>query len=75
MAVSGISSSTVSNYQDGPLAQFRQTFMQMTKAIKSGDLSGAQQGYDSLSQMQTGTPASDKDSPLGQALSQIGQAL
>ena len=75
MAVSGISSSTVSNYQDGPLAQFRQTFMQMTKAIKSEICPARNKDNDLLSQMQTGTPASDKDLPSGPALSQIGQAL
>ena len=52
MAVSGVSFPPVNNYQNSPQANFRQTFMQMVKAIKSGDLSGAQQAYATLAQMQ-----------------------
>jgi hypothetical protein len=75
MTVSGVSSSTVTNYQNSPFAEFRQTFMQMAKAIKSGDLSGAQQAYATLSQLQSGAPANDGNSPFSQALGQIGEAL
>jgi hypothetical protein len=77
MAVSGISPASANNYQTTPLADFRQTFMQMVKAIKSGDLSGAQQAYATLDQMQSNgqAPAADPNSPFAQALSQIGQSL
>lgn len=77
MTVSSVSTAPVNNYQNNPQAEFRQTFMQMVKAIKSGDLSGAQQAYTSLSQLQTGNqaPAAEPNSSFGQALSQVGQAL
>jgi hypothetical protein len=77
MAVSGVSLPLVNNYQNSPQDNFRQTFMQMVKAIKSGDLSGAQQAYATLAQMQASSqgPSADQSSPFGAALGQIGQAL
>jgi hypothetical protein len=77
MAVSGVSLPLGNNYQNSPQANFRQTFMQMVKAIKSGDLSGAQQAYATLAQMQASSQGrgADQSSPFGAALGQIGQAL
>jgi len=77
MAVSGVSFPPVNNYQNSPQANFRQTFMQMVKAIKSGDLSGAQQAYATLAQTQESGqgPGADQSSPFGVTLGQIGQAL
>jgi hypothetical protein len=51
--------------------------MQMVKAIKSGDLSGAQQAYATLDQMQSSgqIAAPDPNSPFAAALKQIGQSL
>jgi len=76
MAVSAISS-TSSYQQTSPQAQFRQDFSQLAKSIQSGDLSGAQQAFASLTQLQGNGqgPGSNPNSPIGQALSQIGQAL
>ena len=76
MAVSAVSS-TSSFQQTSPQAQFRQDFTQLAKSIQSGDLSGAQQAFASLSQLQGNGqgPGSNPNSPFGQALSQIGQAL
>src|SRR5262249_40156860 len=48
---------------------------QLAKAIGSGDLSDAQQAYATLTQTQGNTPGSNANSPFGQALTQIGQAL
>ena len=74
MAVSGIASSPTNTYQN-PANDFRQTFMQMVKSIKSGDLSDAQQAYSDLSQMQSNGQGPAANTPFGHALTQIGQAL
>lgn len=72
MSISGVSSASVSQLpqQDSQ----RQSLLALTKAIDSGDLSGAQQAYSALTNSQNGS-APDPNSPLGQALSQIGQDL
>jgi hypothetical protein len=73
MAVSSITSSAAGGYQPNQPTDFRQTFGQLVQAIQSGDLSGAQQAYAALSDLQRQGPTSN--SPFAQALSQIGQAL
>jgi soluble cytochrome b562 len=76
MTVSGISSSTVNSYQTNDLQKFRQQFMQLAQSLQSGDLSGAQQAYSALSQLQGNSqPQSNANDPFSQALSKIGQAL
>ena len=53
-----------------------QQFMQLAKAIQSGDTNAAQQAYTTFTQSAAGKQAaSDPNSPLAQALSQIGQSL
>jgi hypothetical protein len=52
----------------------RQSFIALVSSLKSGDLSGAQQAYSSLSQLQTNDSA-NPNGVLAQAMSQIGQAL
>jgi len=49
----------------------RSAFTQLTKALQSGDLSGAQAAYASLTQAGGGNP----NSPFAAALQQIGSAL
>jgi hypothetical protein len=77
MAISGVGSTPLINYPNSPLTDFRQTYVQLVKAIRSGDLSGAQQAYAALMQLQTSDqgPATDSNSPFAQALSRIGQSL
>jgi hypothetical protein len=77
MTVSGISSSPANTYQNNPVNEFRQTFADLVKSIKSGDLQSAQQAYASLAQLQSNGagPPANANSPFNQALSQIGQAL
>jgi hypothetical protein len=76
MAVSGISSSSVNAYQPSQQDSFRQQFLQLANSLNSGDLSGAQQAYASLTQtQQQGNTQIDPNSPFGKALTQIGQAL
>jgi hypothetical protein len=48
----------------------QQSLAALVTSLNSGDLSGAQQAYSSLSQLQR-----FDNRPLGQAMSQIGQAL
>jgi len=50
----------------------QQSFLALVSSIDSGDLSGAQQAYSSLSQLQR---FASPNGPFGQAMSQIGQAL
>lgn len=72
MAVSAISSSSA-GYQADP-NNFRQQLAQLLNSIKSGDLPDAQEAYSELSQ-NPATSRIDPNSPLGQALGQIGQSL
>jgi hypothetical protein len=77
MAISGVGSTPLISFQNSPLTDFRQTYVQLVKAIRSGDLSGAQQAYAALTQLQASGqgPAADPNSPFAQALSKIGPSL
>ena len=74
MAVSGISSSSIPSTQATNQQNPPQLFVQLIKSIQSGDLSGAQQAYSSLSQSQ-GSNAGDPNDPFAQAMNQIGKSL
>ena len=50
----------------------RQSFVALVSSLNSGDLSGAQQAYSGLSQLQR---FANPNGPFAQAMSQIGQAL
>jgi hypothetical protein len=52
----------------------RQSLVALMSSLKSGDLSGAQQAYSSLSQLETSGFA-NRNGAFTQAMSQIGQAL
>lgn len=56
---------------------WKNSFDQLTQAIQSGDLTAAQQAYQSLSQQlpATGNGAAGPGSAIAQALGQIGNAL
>jgi hypothetical protein len=73
MAVSGISpaSATPQSTQADP----RQLFLQLTNAINSGNVSGAQQALTQLNQALGSSTANDPNNPFAQALNTIGQAL
>jgi hypothetical protein len=77
MAVSGVSSaaSIPTSSQTDP----RLLFMQLSKAISSGDVNGAQQAYAQLTQAlgNNGSAGSTNNSndPFSQALAAIGQSL
>lgn len=78
MAISAISSSATSAVaSSNPWTDFRKTFLTLAQAINSGDLSGAQQAYSALTQLQSGNQGlgADPNNPLTQALNQIGQSL
>jgi hypothetical protein len=65
-AISPSSASFVSTFQ-----QDRQAFGQLTSALQSGDLSAAQNAYNTLSS----SPIAQGNTPFAQALQQIGQDL
>ena len=77
MAISGVSSasSIPTNTQTDP----RLLFAQLSKAISSGDINGAQQAYAQLTQAlgNNGAAGSTNNSndPFSQALAAIGQSL
>jgi len=74
-AVSGISAN--STQPTSNQANFWQTFTELVGALNSNDLSGAQQAYSALSQLQSSgqEPSANSNTPLAQALNQIGQDL
>ena len=78
MAISAISSSSTSAIgSSNPWADFRKSFLTLAQAINAGDLSGAQQAYSALTQLQSSNQGlnPDPNSPFAQALNQIGQSL
>ena len=77
MALSGISLGSAASIQSNPQTDPRLLFMQLTKAVSSGDLSGAQQAYAQLTQAlgNTSGGTSNSSDPFSQALNTIGQAL
>jgi hypothetical protein len=67
-----------SSYQpSGSQSAFGQDFSQLVSSLKSGNLSGAQQAYSALGQLQSNGqgPSANPNSPVSQALSELGQAL
>ena len=77
MAISGVSLGSPTSLQNPN--DPRQQFVQLAKAINSGDLAGAQQAYAVLSQAlgtnTNGGNAANSNDPFSQALAAIGQAL
>jgi hypothetical protein len=65
-AISSFSASQISSFQKD-----RQAFNQLTNALQSGDLTAAQNAYNTLSS----SPMAQGDSPFAQALQQIGKDL
>jgi hypothetical protein len=65
-AISSSNASTVSVFQ-----QDRQAFNQLTNALQSGDLTAAQNAYNTLAS----SPMAQGNSPFAQAIQQIGQDL
>jgi hypothetical protein len=77
MSISAISSAQSGYPPSSSQSQFQQEFGQLVSAITSGDLTGAQQAYSTLTGPQSSGqgPSANPNSPVSQALSQIGQAL
>jgi hypothetical protein len=77
MSISAISPAQSSFQPSSSQSAFGQDFSQLVSALKSGNLSGAQQAYAALSQLQNSRqgPSANPNSPALQALGQIGQAL
>jgi hypothetical protein len=53
----------------------QQTFAALVSALNSGDLSGAQSAYASLSEIQDSRRFTNPNGPFAQAVNQIGEAL
>jgi hypothetical protein len=78
MSISAISPASSIYQPSSTQSAFSQDFSQLANSITSGNLSGAQQAYSSLSQLLSsvqGPSATNPNNPLTQALGQIGQAL
>lgn len=76
MSISAISNSSLLYPPTQQDSAAPPAFGQLARSITSGDLSGAQQAFATLTQSQsTSTSPIDPNSQLGQTLSQIGQAL
>ena len=77
MAVSGVSLASAASFQNPN--DPRQQFLQLARAINSGNLAGAQQAFAQLSQTlgntAGGNNSSSSNGPVTQALAVIGQAL
>jgi len=74
MTVSSVSGSTPTQppQQDSAL---RTAFQQLTSAISSGDLKGAQSAYATLTQLQQQSGQTNANNPIGQFLTSIGKDL
>ena len=69
--ITAASSASVNLAQNSNLSQTRQAFSQLSSALKSGDLSAAQNAYSTLTQSAGG----NANGPFAQAMQQIGTAL
>jgi len=65
-AISSFSASQVSSFQN-----YRQAFNQLTNALQSGDMTAAQNAYNTLAS----SPMAQGNGPFAQALQQIGKDL
>jgi hypothetical protein len=78
MSVSGISSASLYNPQSvqNNFQQFQQTFQQLGKDLRSGNLSAAQSDFATLQQLQpTLSLAAEGNNPVAQAFSQLSTDL
>lgn len=74
MALTGVSAAA--NVPTNPQTDPRLLFKQLSNAISSGDLGGAQQAYAQLTQALGGSGStSNGNDPVSQALASIGQSL
>jgi hypothetical protein len=77
MSISAISPAQSIYQPPSTQSALAQDFSQLASSLTSGNLSGAQQAYSSLTQLLSSSQGSSPNSsnPFTQALSQIGQAL
>ena len=81
MSVSGIFSSSYSNYNNQTVQnntqQFQQEFQQLGQDLQSGNITAAQQDFSSLQQLgpQASSSSAASNNPIAQEFSQLGQAL
>jgi hypothetical protein len=82
MSVSGISSSSLFNYENqnvqNRFQQFRQEFQQLGQDLQSGNLSAAQQDFATLQQLgpqNNSSVSTQSNNPIAQAFNQLSQDL
>jgi hypothetical protein len=75
MSVSSISGATPPNPPSAQDSSFRTAMQQLTSAISSGDMKGAQTAYATLTNLQQNSGQSNSTGPLAQFLSTIGADL
>jgi hypothetical protein len=75
MSVSSISSTTPATPPSAQDSSFKTAMQQLTSAISSGDVQGAQTAYATLTSLQQASGQSNSTGPLAQFLSTIGTDL
>jgi hypothetical protein len=75
MSVSSISSATPANPPPAQDSSFRTAMQQLTSAISSGDVKGAQTAYATITSLQQNSGQSNSTGPMAQFLSSVGASL
>jgi hypothetical protein len=75
MAISIAAASSANSYPPQEAADFRQQFLQLVQLVQSGDLSGAQQAFASISHGLDQSATDGDSDPFSEVLNRIGQAL
>jgi hypothetical protein len=75
MSVTGISNASPMTSSTGPDSSFRTAMQQLTSAISSGDLKGAQSAYATLTNLQQSSGKGASTGPMAQFLSSVGDDL
>lgn len=75
MSVTGVSNTSTIPSSTQPDPGFRTALQQLTSAISSGDLQGAQSAYATLTNLQQSSGKSASTGPMAQFLSSVGADL
>lgn len=75
MSVTGISNTSPMPSSSGPDSSFRTAMQQLTSAIGSGDLTGAQSAYTTLTNLQQSSGKGGSTGPMADFLSSVGADL
>jgi hypothetical protein len=75
MSVTGVSNTSTVPSSTQPDSGFRTALQQLTSAISSGDLKGAQSAYATLTNLQQSSGKNASTGPMAQFLSSVGADL